>query len=157
MCLFFHPFFSFYPYSMDTLSIHQLSAPSGEFLEPPQSSKPITALGFELHPGFIAMVREQFFSSFYNENPYHQLREFKQLLTQNDHTPKPESIVCQARTALDLNQDVPVNLICKLTRKQQTIKYKSVSAGFPKHSYAAYRQGSTEIENDSRSDIKSVY
>ena len=38
-------------------SIHQLSASSGEFLEPPQSSKPIIASGFELRPGFIAMSR----------------------------------------------------------------------------------------------------
>jgi len=64
---------------MDTLSIHQLSAPSGEFLEPPQSSKPITASGFELRPGFIAMVREQPFSGYELENPYHHLREFEQM------------------------------------------------------------------------------
>ena len=64
---------------MDTLSIHQLSAPSGEFLEPPQSSKPIIASSFELRPGFIAMVREQPFSGYELENPYHHLREFEQL------------------------------------------------------------------------------
>jgi hypothetical protein len=34
-----------------------LFAPKDEFLEPPPS-KPITASGYELHPGFIAMVRE---------------------------------------------------------------------------------------------------
>ena len=73
------PFFSFYPYSMGILSIHQLSAPSGEFLEPPQSSKPITASGFELCPGFIAMVREQPFSGYELENPYHHLWEFEQI------------------------------------------------------------------------------
>ena len=49
------------------------------------------------------------------------------------HT-KPESPVRQARTALDSNQGVLVNLICKLTRKQQNVKFKSVSAGFPNHS-----------------------
>jgi len=76
---FFYSFFSFYPYSMDTLSIHQLSAPSGEFLEPPQSSKPITASGFELRPSFIAMVWEQPFSGYELENPYHHLREFEQM------------------------------------------------------------------------------
>ena len=64
---------------MDTLSIHQLSVPSVEFLEPPQSSKPITASGFELCPGFIAMVREQPFSGYELENPYHHLREFEQM------------------------------------------------------------------------------
>ena len=45
---------------------------------------------------------------------------------------------------------------CKLTRKQQTVKFKSVSTGFPNHSHAAYRQGSADTENDSRSDIKSM-
>ena len=57
---------------MDTLSIHQLSASSGEFVEPPKSSKPITASGFELCPGFIATVQEQSFSGFEHENPYCQ-------------------------------------------------------------------------------------
>ena len=42
---------------------------------------------------------------------------FKILFTRNDHTPKPESPVRQARTAFDSNQGVPVNLTCKLTRK----------------------------------------
>ena len=64
---------------MDSLSINQFSAPKGEFAEPPQSSKPITASSFELRPGFIAMVREQSFSGFDDENPYHHLREFEQL------------------------------------------------------------------------------
>ena len=64
---------------MDQLSIHQFSALKGEFVEPPQSSKPITASIFELRPGFIAMVREQTFSGHDNENPYHHLRLFEQL------------------------------------------------------------------------------
>ena len=64
---------------MEHISIQNLSAPKGEFVEPPQSSKPITASSFELCPGFIAMVREQSFSSFDDENPYHHLREFEQL------------------------------------------------------------------------------
>ena len=58
---------------MDSLSIHQLSAPKGEFVEPPQSPKPITASGFELRLGFIAMVWEQTFSGYDSENPYHHL------------------------------------------------------------------------------------
>ena len=62
---------------MDSHSIHQFSAPKGEFVEPPQSSKPITASSFELCPGFIAMVQEQSFSGFDDENPYHHLREFE--------------------------------------------------------------------------------
>ena len=64
---------------MENLSIQNLSAPKGEFVEPPQSSKPITASSFELCPGFIAMVREQTFSGYDNENPYHHLQEFEQL------------------------------------------------------------------------------
>ena len=78
-CIFFLPFLFYYPYFMDSLSINQFSAPKGEFLEPPKSSKPIIASGFELHPGFIAMVQEQSFSGYDHENPYDHLREFEQL------------------------------------------------------------------------------
>jgi hypothetical protein len=59
---------------MEHTSIKKLSTPKGEFLEPPQSSKPITASGFELHPGIITMVWEQPFSGFDDKNPYHHLR-----------------------------------------------------------------------------------
>ena len=75
--------------------------------------------------------------------------------TKRSHT-KPESPVRQARNTLDSNQGVPANLTCKLTRKQQTIKYKSVSAGFLNHSYVAYRQGSADTENDNRSGMINV-
>ena len=71
------------------------------------------------------------------------------------HT-KPKNPVRQARTALDSNQSVLVNLTCKLTRKQQTFKFKSVSAGFPNHSYAGYRQGSADTEGDKRLCLMSV-
>ena len=64
---------------MEHKTIHQLSAPKGEFLEPPQSSKPITTSSYELCLGFIAMVREQTFLGLDYENPYHHLREFEQL------------------------------------------------------------------------------
>jgi hypothetical protein len=64
---------------MEHISIQNLSAPKGEFVEPPQSSKPITTSSFELRPGFIAMVWEQSFLGFDDENPYHHLREFEQL------------------------------------------------------------------------------
>jgi len=73
------PFFCFYSSPMEQPTIQQLSTPKGEFLEPPPSSKPITASGYELSPGFIAMVREQTFSGLDYENPYHHLREFEQL------------------------------------------------------------------------------
>jgi hypothetical protein len=64
---------------MEQNSIQLFGAPKGEFLEPPQSSKPITASSFELRPGFIAMVRERSFSGFDDENPYNHLREFELL------------------------------------------------------------------------------
>ena len=62
---------------MEQPTILNLSAPKGEFIEPPQSSMPNTASSYELHPGFIAMVREQAFSRLDCENPYHHLREFE--------------------------------------------------------------------------------
>jgi hypothetical protein len=64
---------------MEHNTIHQLFAPKGKFLEPPQSSKAITASSYERFPSFIAMVLEQTFSGFDYENPYHHLREFEQL------------------------------------------------------------------------------
>jgi hypothetical protein len=71
---FFYLSFSFNPFlTMERTSIQNFSAPKGEFLEPPQSSKHITASGFEPRPSFIAMVREQPFSGFDDENPYHHL------------------------------------------------------------------------------------
>ena len=75
----FLPFFSFYLFSMEQPTMQNLFAPKGEFVEPSQSSKPITASSYELRTGFIAMVREQTFSGFDYENPYHHLREFEQL------------------------------------------------------------------------------
>ena len=55
---------------MEHTSIQKYSAPKGEFFEPPRSSKPITTSSYELRPGFIAMVRKQFFSGLDTENPY---------------------------------------------------------------------------------------
>ena len=66
-------------FKMESSTIYNLSAPKGEFVEPPQSSKPIIASGYELCPSFIAMVREQPFLGLDYENPYHHLREFEQL------------------------------------------------------------------------------
>ena len=62
---------------MEHKTIKNLSAPKGEFVEPPQSSKPTTASSYELRPGFIAMVREQTFLGYVYENSYHHLREFE--------------------------------------------------------------------------------
>jgi hypothetical protein len=64
---------------MDSIPIHKFLAPKGESLEPPQSSKPITASSYELCPGFIAMVWDQSFFEKEDENPYTHLQEFEQL------------------------------------------------------------------------------
>jgi hypothetical protein len=78
--LLFYLSLSFIPFlTMHHILIQTLSTPKGEFLEPPQSSKTIIASGYEFRPGFIAMVQEQPFSGFSDENPYHHLLEFEQL------------------------------------------------------------------------------
>jgi hypothetical protein len=41
---------------MEQITIQNRFAPKGEFVEPPQSSKPITTSSYELCLGFIAMV-----------------------------------------------------------------------------------------------------
>jgi hypothetical protein len=80
--MYLFPFATFLPqppYHMDSTPIHKFSAPKGEFLEPPQSSKPITTSSYELKPGFIAMVQAQSFSGLKDENPYTHLRDFEHL------------------------------------------------------------------------------
>nr|AAN04949.1 Putative retroelement [Oryza sativa Japonica Group] len=59
--------------------LFELSAPRGEFYEPPPSSEPIYTTGYEIRPKLISMVRENPFSSFDLENPYHHLRDFEQV------------------------------------------------------------------------------
>ena len=54
-----------------------LFASKGEFPKPP--SKPNFSSSCELHPSLIAMVQAQPFSGHDNENPYHQLHEFKEM------------------------------------------------------------------------------
>ena len=77
LCVYFS--FIFTLFSMEQPTILNLFAPRGEFVELPQSSKPITASSYELRPDFIAIVLEQTFWGFDYENPYHHLREFEQL------------------------------------------------------------------------------
>jgi hypothetical protein len=55
----FLPFLSFFSFLMEQITIQNRFAPKGEFVEPPQSSKPITTSSYELRLGFIAMVLEQ--------------------------------------------------------------------------------------------------
>ena len=64
---------------MEHSTIYNLSAPKGELIKTPESSKPITASEYEFRPGFIAMVQDQAFSGLDYENPYTHLREFEQL------------------------------------------------------------------------------
>jgi hypothetical protein len=59
---------------MEQPTIQNLFAPKDKFVEPPQSSKPITDSSYKLHPGFIAMVQEQAFSGLDYGNPYHHLK-----------------------------------------------------------------------------------
>ena len=64
---------------MEQPSIQDLSAPAGEFLEPPPSEHPILSSGYELRPDLITMFREFSFSGLDGETPYHHLREFEQM------------------------------------------------------------------------------
>ena len=46
--------------SMDNITpINQFTTPTGAQLEPPESSKPIVAPGYELHLSLISMVQEK--------------------------------------------------------------------------------------------------
>jgi hypothetical protein len=96
-------FFSFYSFfsSMEPPTIQQLSAPKGELVEPPQSSKSITTSSYELRPGFIAMVREQTFLGVDYENLDHHLREFEQL--------------CACLTISDVTRNTSVEVVSFLT------------------------------------------
>jgi hypothetical protein len=60
-------------------TLFDFATPKGDHLEPPLSSHSIETSSFELHPGFIAMVREQSFSGDKDESPSSHLREFEQL------------------------------------------------------------------------------
>ena len=64
---------------MDLTPIYELSAPKGDFLEPPPPSTPITTSGYQLRPGLIVMVRDQSFAGLETESPYSHLRQFEQL------------------------------------------------------------------------------
>jgi hypothetical protein len=63
----------FTPATPEQTSIQDLSAPTGEFLEPPPSEHPIVSSGYELCPDLIAVVLEFPFSGFDIENQYHHL------------------------------------------------------------------------------------
>ena len=62
---------------MDFTPIYQYAKPTSASLEPPKSSEPILAPGYELGPCFIKMIREQSFLGEGDENPYSHLLEFE--------------------------------------------------------------------------------
>ena len=72
-------FLLFYPYTMSSSSIHQLSTSEDEFSEPSTSPRPFTTSGYELHPRLIAMVRAQTFSGLETEDPDLHLQVFEEL------------------------------------------------------------------------------
>jgi hypothetical protein len=56
--------------------LYEYGAPMGTSLKPAESSKPILAPGYELHPQLITMVQDKPFSGEVDENPYSHLCEF---------------------------------------------------------------------------------
>ena len=72
-------FLLFYPYTMSSSSIHQLSTSDDEFSEPSTFSRPFTTSGYELHPRIIAMVRAQTFSGLETKDPDLHLQVFEEL------------------------------------------------------------------------------
>jgi hypothetical protein len=91
-CLYLHPRYPVYPHIfcfslplpsplllMNGYPCPYLSTIRGEFLEPQPSSKPNTTSSFEVHPGYIALLRAQPFSGAENEDPHNHLREFEEV------------------------------------------------------------------------------
>jgi hypothetical protein len=64
---------------MEQPSIQQLSAPKGEFCEPPSLADPILSSGYTISPGYIDKVQKHPFLGWDKENPYHHLHEFEQV------------------------------------------------------------------------------
>jgi hypothetical protein len=58
--------------------LYQYGAPSGLYLKPVESSKPITSSGYELCSGLIQLVQEHTFFDSDCENPYSHLANFEQ-------------------------------------------------------------------------------
>ena len=63
---------------MNSTPIHLYAAPTSMHLKPPESSKHILTLGYELHTCFIKLIRDKSFSGEGDENPYSHLQEFEQ-------------------------------------------------------------------------------
>ena len=63
---------------LEATPIYQYGAPMSTSLQPQESSKPILAPSYELHPRLINMVQDQPFLGKVDENPYSHLNEFEQ-------------------------------------------------------------------------------
>ena len=63
---------------MDSTPIYLYAAPTSMRLELPKSIESILTLGYEMHPCFIKLIRDQSFLGEGNENPYSHLQEFEQ-------------------------------------------------------------------------------
>jgi hypothetical protein len=59
--------------------IYYFSAPEGKYLEPPTSSHPIKAEGYEIRPDSISLVTELNFTKGLDENPYKHLQDFEEI------------------------------------------------------------------------------
>jgi len=58
--------------------LYQYGALSGSYLQPKESSKPITSCGYELRPGLIKLVQGHIFSGNSSKNTYSHLADFEQ-------------------------------------------------------------------------------
>ena len=65
-------------FHMDSMTIHNFSAPGPHYFELQPSSHPILTPGYEIRPSLVAMVRSQSFSGCKDENTYTHLHEFEQ-------------------------------------------------------------------------------
>jgi hypothetical protein len=63
---------------LETQLLYQYGAPSGSYLQPKESSKPITSYGYELRPRLIKLVQEHIFSGSPSPNTYSHLTDFEQ-------------------------------------------------------------------------------
>jgi hypothetical protein len=59
--------------------IYYYSPPEGKYLDVATSSHPIEAEGYEIHSGFVSLVRELDFAGGSDENPYKHLQDFEEL------------------------------------------------------------------------------
>jgi hypothetical protein len=59
--------------------IYSFSSTEGKYLELSSSLHPIKAVGYEIRPDFISLVRELNFAGGLDENPYKHLQDFEEI------------------------------------------------------------------------------